>query len=416
MPQKSSFPRKHNIVLMFMDDMGYGDLGSYGCATIKAPNMDSLARDGVKFTQMYSAAPICSPSRAALLTGRYPLRVGIPNVLFPRDTIGLTDEETTVAEILKSAGYATCAIGKWHVGCCPEHFPTRHGFDRFLGLLYSNDMNPLHLYRDEEIVEDEVDQRTLTRKYTEQAIAFMREHKDEPFFIYLAQTMPHIPLHVESAFLGKSQAGLYGDTIECIDHYFGQILAELDVLGLADDTLVIVTSDNGPWFQGSVGGLRGRKFEVYEGGVRMPFLARLPGRIPAGSVCDEAAMFIDLLPTFARVAGAEPTSKKKIDGLDIWPLFEGGASAKTPHEAFYYYSTVNLNAIRAGKWKLHVARGMWGRDTFAMPELYNMEIDPQENYNLADRQPELVEKLKAMMEAFDAEVKAESPYQEPKKQ
>lgn len=392
-----------------MDDMGYGDMGCYGPTPIRTPEMDGIAARGVRFTHMYSGAPVCTPSRCGLLTGRYAQRVGLPRVLFPKDTAGLPAGERTIADGLRALGYATCALGKWHLGCRPEHHPCRHGFDRFFGVPYSNDMLPLPLYSDETVVEEAIDQATLTRRYSDEAIAFIRAHRESPFFVYLAHTMPHIPLHVEPAFRGRSAAGTYGDTIECIDAHLGRLLAELRALGLERDTLVIVTSDNGPWFEGSTGGLRGRKFEVYEGGARMPFVAQWPAAIPAGSVCAEPAIFLDLLPTLTAWAGGMPPADRVLDGLDIRALFRGeGAS---PHDALYFYVGNSLNAIRVGRWKLHVARGGDGRDRKEMPQLFDLSLDPQEAYNLADRHPELVQRLRGMIEAFDAQVKAECPVQ-----
>jgi arylsulfatase A-like enzyme len=391
-----------NVVLIFMDDMGYGDVGCYGNTVIKTPVMDQIAENGVKFTQMYSAAPICSPSRCGLLTGRYPQKVGIPRVLFPDDICGIKDSDRTVAEYLREQGYVSKCIGKWHLGSRAEHFPTRHGFDEFYGLLYSNDMDPLYLYRDETVVEHEVDQSTVTEKYTNEAIQFIEGNKDRPFFCYIAHTMPHIPLHVPEAFRGKSAGGTYGDTIECIDYYIGKILETLQDHGLEHNTLVMVTSDNGPWYEGSSGGLRGRKFEVYEGGIRMPFVAQWDSLIPAGTVCCEVASLMDVLPTLVRLAGGS-VQEGAIDGKDIFSLFlgEGGS----PHEALYFYINDALNAIRVGKWKLHVSAGRGKeRKTKEMPQLFDMNIDPGESYNLADRHPDIVHKLIAMMEAFDMTV------------
>ena len=399
--------RQPNIVLVLMDDMGYGDMGCYGPTPVRTPHMDAIAAAGMRFTHMYSAAPVCTPSRCGLLTGRYAQRVGLPRVLFPKDTAGLTDRERTIADCLRPLGYATCGLGKWHLGCRPEHHPCRHGFDRFFGLLYSNDMEPLHLYSDERVLEEAVDQAALTRRYTDEAIAFIRQNRNRPFFVYLAHTMPHIPLHVEPEFRGRSAAGTYGDTIECIDAHLGRLQAELRALGLEEDTLLIVTSDNGPWFEGSTGGLRGRKFEVYEGGVRMPFVARWPAAIPAGTVCGEPAMFPDMLPTLVAWAGGVPPADRVIDGADIRALFSG--EGPSPHEALYFYVGNSLNAARAGRWKLHVARGAEGRDRKEMPQLFDLEADPQEAYNVANLHPEVVERLRAGMEAFDAGVKAECP-------
>ena len=397
--------RKPNFVVVFMDDMGYGDMGCFGSTAIRTPQMDAVGARGAKFTQMYAAAPICTPSRCGLLTGRYAQRAGLVGVLFPQDTEGLTSKDRTIAGYLKNAGYAACHLGKWHLGCLPEHFPTRHGFDHYFGLLYSNDMDPLHLYRNEEAIETEVDQATLTRRYTDEAIAFMEKHKDEPFFVYLAHTMPHIPLQVEKEFRGKSRGGTYGDTIECIDFHLGRLLEKLDELGLTEQTLVAVTSDNGPWFEGSTGGLRGRKFETYEGGVRMPFVAQWPGVVPAGTVCSEPATQMDLLPTFCALAGARISPDLPADGVDIMPALKG--EAMPPRDAIYYYNHDALNAIRVGKWKLHVATGGKGEKRKEMPQLFDMEIDEREDYNVANMHPDAVEKLTRMIEEFDTEVKAE---------
>ncbi len=397
--------RKPNVVIVFMDDMGYGDMGCFGATAIKTPTMDAVAEAGIKFTQMYSAAPICTPSRCGLLTGRYAQRVGLPRVLFPKDTIGLTDREKTLADYLKTAGYATCCVGKWHLGCLPEHYPTRHGFDHYFGLLYSNDMDPLHLYRNEQAVETEVDQAQLTRRYIAEAIDFIAAHADQSFLLYLAHTMPHIPLHVEATFRGTSAGGLYGDTIECIDHYLSVLLAKLEELGMADETFVIVTSDNGPWFDGSTAGLRGRKFEVFEGGIRMPFVARWPGVIPPATVCGDPVSLMDLLPTLAHLAGVELSRERPIDGINIFPAFNG--SPAPPREAFYYYTCDALNAVRVGKWKLHVAAGAKADIPPEYPRLYDMETDPGESYNQAAYHPQIVERLRGMIERFDAEVAAE---------
>ena len=398
---------KPNMILIFMDDMGYGDMSCYSNTPIRTPNMDKVAGAGVKFTQMYAAAPICTPSRVGILTGRYPQRSGLSRVLFPEDEEGLTQAEVTIADCLKAQGYATCALGKWHVGCRPEHMPRQHGFDYFFGLPYSNDMDPLPLYENERVIESPPDQATLTRRYTDKAIEFIQEHKDQPFFIYLAHTMPHIPLHVEEEFRGKSAAGTYGDTIECIDWHLGRLMDTLEELDLLDNTLLMITSDNGPWYEGSTGGLRGRKFDVYEGGVRMPFVAQWPRVIPAGTLCEQPASQMDLLPTLTKLAGGEVPQDRIIDGRDIWHLFlnQGGS----PHEALYFYAGDSLNAIRVGKWKLHVARGFRGEDRREMPQLFDLSIDPGESYNLADRYPGLVEKLIAKMEVFDGEIREQRP-------
>lgn len=388
---------KPNIVFIMMDDMGYGDVGCYGNDKIKTPNMDKLADGGMKFTQMYSA-PICSPARAQLMTGKYAQRIGIPRVLFPEDEIGLDGKHKTIADYLNKYGYKSKAIGKWHLGCCKQHMPTRHGFDEFYGLLYSNDMKPLSLYRDEMIEEKTVDQSTLTQKYTNEAVKFIKENKGNPFFCYLAHTMPHIPLHVPQEFRGKSLCGTYGDTIECIDYYIGKIIDTIKESGMEKNTIVIVTSDNGPWFEGSKGNLRGRKFSVYEGGIRMPFIANWPSVIPEGNVCNETAHFMDMLPTFVELAGGKIS--EEIDGKNISHLFSG--TGKSPHEFLYYYIHGHLDAIRWGKWKLHIARDHnKNRSKMEMPQLFDLEMDEGENYNLADRNPEIVQFLIKKINEFD---------------
>ncbi len=397
--------RRPNIIFVLLDDMGYGDMGCFGSATIRTPVMDGIAARGARFTQMYAMAPICTPSRAALLTGMYPQRVGLPRVLFPGEAAGLEARFPTVAQALREQGYATQAVGKWHLGCREEHRPTRHGFDTFFGLPYSNDMAPLHLYRDEEVIETEVDQAQLTERYTREVIRFVEGHTarepGRPFFSYLAHTMPHIPLHVPPEFRGRSAAGTYGDTIECIDHFLGVLLERLHALGVEEDTLLIVTSDNGPWYEGSTAGLRGRKFDCYEGGVRMPFVAQLPDVIPAGTVCREVVSFMDMLPTFVGLAGG--TAPPDIDGKDAWPLFLGQGTS--PHEQLFYYLVDSPNAVRAGKWKLHLGAGTGQRRVMKeMPQLFDLDLDPGESYNLAGNHPDVVARLRAALEAFDATV------------
>jgi len=398
---------KPNFIIVFMDDMGYGDMGCFGSSAIKTPVMDKLAAEGIRFTQMYSAAAICSPSRTALLTGRQPQRVGIERVLFPKDTIGIPASEKTMADDLAALGYRTVMAGKWHMGCLPEHNPVRHGFEEYFGLLYSNDMDPLHLYFNEKIAEREVDQSLVTRKYTDFVINFIRHHKDEPFLAYLAHTMPHIPLHVEKEFRGKSKAGTYGDTIECIDHHLGRLIDQVDTLGLRDDTFIVVTSDNGPWFEGSTGGLRGRKFELYEGGIRMPFVARYPAGIPAGKVCEEPASLMDLHPTFLHLAGGKVPEGRKLDGVDISNLLAGNGDVK--RDALVFYDQYSPNAIRSGKWKLHVARGGKGTDRYQMPQLFDLSVDPEESYNVADLHPEIVHNLKEKLGQFHKGVCDDNP-------
>jgi arylsulfatase A-like enzyme len=395
-----------NVVLVFMDDMGYGDMGCYGGSVVETPHMDAVAARGIAFRHMYSPASTCTPSRASLLTGRYAQRVGLPRVLFPHEGEGISDWEVTVPELLRDQGYRTAMYGKWHLGCRPEHNPVRHGFDEFTGLLYSNDMDPVHLYEDEKVVETEVDQAWITKLYTDRAIDFIERHPDEPFLVYLAHTMPHIPLHVEPSFRGQSRGGTYGDTIECIDHHLGRLLDAVQEAGLTENTLVIVTSDNGPWFEGSTGGLRGRKIETWEGGIRMPFVAQWPAQIPPGTVCDEPAAFIDLLPTLAGLAGAAVPDDRPIDGIDIGPALRGDPMPE--REALYFFQYWVLNAVRAGRWKLHVDRhGHPNPDARELPQLFDLASDPEEAYNVANREPEVLARLTDLAESFAAEVEGQ---------
>ncbi|MCX6853817.1 MAG: sulfatase, partial [Verrucomicrobia bacterium] len=326
-PSLASEPPKPNIVLIFIDDMGYADIGPFGNTKVRTPHLDKMAAEGMKFTSFY-ATPVCSMSRACLMTGCYNTRVSIPGVLFPKDTIGLNSNEITLAEIVKQRGYATCAIGKWHLGWQKEFLPTRQGFDHYFGLPYSNDMYvgnsgrdfpPLPLINDETVIETEPDQSQLTQRYTKEAVKFIREHQAAPFFVYLPHTMVHFPLAVSEAFKDKSKMGLIGDTIEEIDWSVGQIIATLQELHLDEKTLVIFTSDNGP-AKREAPPFRGAKGSIYEGGVREPCIMRWPGKIPAGTSCDRIAGNIDVLPTFAKLVGVEPQKDHILDGRDITPL------------------------------------------------------------------------------------------------
>ncbi len=408
--------RPPNVVILFTDDQGYADVGAYGAKGFQTPNLDRMAAEGVRFTDFYAAAPVCSPSRAALLTGCYPVRVGIPRVLFPRDPTGLNPEEVTLAEVLKPRGYATACIGKWHLGRPEPFLPTKQGFDVFFGLPYSNDMSsdpenrsrtspleypPLPLMRGTEVVEFEPDQSTLTRRYTEEGVAFITANKDRPFFLYLAHTFPHVPLHASEKFKGRSERGLYGDVIMEIDWSVGQILGALKRLGLDEQTLVVFTSDNGPWLimgenGGSAGPLRAGTATTYEGGMRVPCILRWPGKIPAGSVCREVATAMDILPTVAKLAGARVPADRIIDGKDIWPLLADQAGAHSPHAAFFYYIGTQLQAVRSGKWKLHVARQTDQKKADAA--LYDLDRDIGETTVVAAAHPEVVERLMALVE------------------
>ncbi len=401
-----------NIIVIFTDDQGYGDMSVYGSKTLRTPNWERMAREGVKFSDFYVAQGICTPSRAALLTGCYPRRNTMERgVFFPNDARGLHPDEITIADLLKTRGYATACIGKWHLGDKPQFLPTRQGFDSYFGIPYSNDMGPsakqparpiLPLMRDEAIIEQPVQQETLTRRYTEESIRFIRDNKKRPFFLYLAHTFPHVPLFASPAFRGKSQGGLYGDAIEELDWSTGQILDALRREGLDENTLVIFTSDNGPWLQrgkdgGSAGPLRGGKLSVWEGGMRVPCLMRWPGRLPAGAVCSQLATTMDLLPTFAQLSGATVPQDRVIDGRSIWNLMTKPASAPTPHEALFYHDSAGkLGAVRSGTWKLHLESG----------ELYDLRADIGETQNIAAQHPEIVARLGVLAQNFNAGIKA----------
>jgi arylsulfatase A len=397
---------KPNIVLIYCDDLGYGDIGPYG-SRIRTPNLDRMASEGIRFTNFYSANPVCSPSRAALLTGRYPTRVGVPKVLFPADTAGLALSETTIAAMLKPAGYRTMCIGKWHLGHTPQYLPTSRGFDEYFGIPYSNDMTPRPLLHNTERLEEPAVLETLTPRYTEQAVKFIERSKSEPFFLYMPHTYPHIPLGASPRFRGKSPLGLYGDVVEELDWSVGEVLSALKRSGADNNTLVMFSSDNGPWYQGSPGALRGRKGSSYEGGVREPFLARYPGRIPKGKVCEGVAGTVDMLPTIAGLSGAA-LPQAPLDGIDIWPLL----SAKKPaleREALLYFDDWNLQCARWGKWKMHFARyntmaynpaPQGGRVNLPLhpPELYDLLNDPQESYDAAAENPAVVKEIQSRVE------------------
>lgn len=412
---RSGQVERPNIVILFADDLGYGDLSSYGHPTISTPNLDRMADEGIRLTSFYAAAPVCSASRAALMTGRYAVRTGITGALMPESPNGLKASEITLAEALKEQGYRTMAIGKWHLGYTrPEYLPTNSGFDHFYGLYYSNDMirpwvetdAPLNLYRDITAIEHPVDQATLTERYTDEAVRFIQESAGEPFFLYLAYTMPHLPIHASEWFRGTSRAGLYGDVVETIDWSAGRILETIRDLGLDEQTIVIFTSDNGPWSNapprmmaggvkawdtGSAGPLRDAKGTTYEGGVRVPGIFRWPGRIPPGRTSAEIATTMDLFPTLLNAAGAEIPADRQIDGNDLMP-FLAGQTETSPTRTFYYFAGNNLQGVREANWKLrHSEEG---------PELFDLEIDPGERFNVAAEYPEVVARLDSLMKAF----------------
>ncbi len=424
--------RLPNVIIIFTDDLGYGDLGIYGHPTIRTPHLDQMAIEGMRFMQFYAAASVCTPSRAGLLTGRYPVRTGMVQgmingrVLFPNDKVGLPPAEITIAEVVKQKNYATAAIGKWHLGHLPEYLPTAQGFDSYYGIPYSNDMDfvsardgqagywNVPLMRNEEIVERPAVQETLTKRYTEAALDFIEKNRENPFLLYLAHTMPHIPLFASENFLGKSPRGLYGDVVEEIDWSVGQILQKLKESGLADNTLVIFTSDNGPWLVtkqngGSAGLLREGKGVTWEGGLRVPMIAWWPGKIPNGKVSTALTSTIDFLPTIADMIGAE-VNQDRLDGKNILPVLLN--EAPSPREDFFYYRGDRVFAVRKGPWKAHfITQTEYpaGPMTFHDPPLlFHLENDPSERFNLAENHPNVIEELKSMKEAHEATVKTTS--------
>jgi arylsulfatase A-like enzyme len=394
---------------------------------IKTPRIDQMAAQGMRFTDFYVSANVCTPSRAALLTGCYPQRVGmgeippIPQakpwqirVLYPDAPFGLNPSEITIARLLKSRGYATAVFGKWHLGDRKPWMPLDHGFDEFFGCVYTNDTPGVHFSRGYERLAGDPDQSTFTDRFTDESLRFIREQKDKPFFLFLSHIMPHVPLHVAERHKGRSAGGLYGDVIEALDESVGKVLDVLDELKIADNTLVIYTSDNGPWlFKGEHGGLatplRGGKGGCYEGGMRVPCIMRWPGVIPATSVCREMVVNFDLYPTIARAAGAELPKDRVIDGKDITDLMSAKAQAKSPHEYFVYYNGNRMHGVRAGQWKLKIPTtfaeefGDYGKIENPQPiiprALYNLSTDPGEQKNVINDHPEIAAKLQKYIES-----------------
>jgi len=404
---RAADPHPPNVVIIYADDMGYGDLHVYG-SDLSTPNIDKLAAEGVRFTNWTSANPVCSPSRASLLTGRYPTRVGVPRVLSADDKTGLNHDEQTLADLLKARGYRTQCIGKWHLGVTQEYLPTKRGFDHYFGIPYSNDMVPSVLMRDEQIIEQPVKLNTLTQRYTDEAVQFLNQSKGSPFFLYFPHTFPHIPLAASTRFKGKSPHGIYGDVVSELDWSVGEVMKTLHSTGAADNTLVLFSSDNGPWYQGSPGKLRGRKGETWEGGVREPFIAWMPGRLPKGRVSNAVASMLDVTPTVAKLCGAAAPAKP-VDGLDVWPLFTGTVN-RVDRDPLLYFDDNHLQCARWGQWKLHVSR--YNRRGYSpppkeglknlllpSPELYDLDKDPDESYDVADLHPEVVSQMMAKMDA-----------------
>ena len=404
--------RQPNIILIYCDDLGYGDLGSYG-GSIKTPNLDQMAKEGIRCTHHTSAAPVCSPARASALTGRYPNRYGIPRVIDQDDTYGLPATETTIAGMLKGGGYTSTCIGKWHLGSVPQFLPTNCGFDEFYGIPYSSDMWPLPLMHNLATVEEPTDCSLLLQKYTNWAVNYINTAANSaspaPFFMYYAPSSPHIPLMPSGNFAGISGQGLYGDVVMEVDASVGSILQALKTTGLDSNTLVMFSSDHGPWYQGSTGGLRQRKGEIFEGGVRVPMIARYPGAIPAGQVASTLTTSLDFLPTIAAFTGA-PLPADPVDGIDISPVLRGWQN-NLNRDAFLYFNDIELQAARLGDWKLHVARfNTWmyspipveGRLNLPLPspELYNLAADPEESHDRSSRNPDQVAAIQARMNAL----------------
>ncbi len=426
---KARYPQ--NFILILMDDMGYGDLACYGNTLYTTPNLDQMAREGVRFTDFYACAPVCTPTRASVITGCYPQRVGLPRVLRNNARTGINPDEFTIAEILKSAGYNTACYGKWHLGHLHPFLPTNHGFDEYYGLPYSNDMGPdedepnappLPLIEGTKVIEENPDQSKLTTAYTERAVDFIKRNKDNKFFLYLPHTMTHVPIYVSKKFEGKSGTGLYGDVMQEIDWSVGEILNTLKETGVSDNTLVVFTSDNGPWLiygnhAGIAGPLRGGKITTFEGGMRVPCIAWSPEFVPAGKVCNEVSATFDFYPTFAHLASVHFQNNVIRDGKNIWDLFSKPDSP-SPHKFLLYYLHEELQAIRHGSWKLHFPhkyleldspahdgkRGKYREEEIPL-SLFNLKDDIKEQNNVASEHPRLVERLKNIALRYDKDIK-----------
>jgi uncharacterized sulfatase len=415
-----------NVIVILFDDLGQGDLGVYGGRAIRTPHIDLLAAQGARFTHAYAPAAYCSASRAGLLTGRYPVRAGLDHVLHPAWTLmdlflrlgglnrRLPAEEITVSDILSAGGYATAVVGKWHLGEESPSLPNDLGFDSFYGLLYSNDQGKPALWRDRNVLEPHpVDQATLTRRYTEAAVRFIEANRDHRFFLYLPHTFPHIPLHAARDRLGSSPAGLYGDVVEELDESVGAIRAALEQAHVAHETLVIVSSDNGSWFQGSSAGMRGRKMDIFEGGMRVPLVISWPGRIRPGLVVDDPVVLIDVLPTVLELTGLPAPSDRIIDGESLMPLLEG----RRPNHLrpVFFHQVATLRAVREGHFKYHDRHGVfygnpvdwpWALMKERGPWLFDLQLDPAESYDVSARYPEVAKRLRETLEERKRELAA----------
>ncbi len=409
-----------NIILVNCDDLGWGDLGCTGHALHRTPHLDRLATEGMRFTDFYQGSAVCSPSRGGMLTGCYPRRIGFDrfdggHVLFPGQGVGLDPSEITFARLLQRRGYATQLVGKWHCGDQPAFLPTRHGFDHYFGLPYSNDMGrqgtrlampPLPLMEDEEVMEAQPDQSALAQRYAEHSVRFIRKHRADPFLLYLAHMHVHLPLYVPERFLAESTNGRYGAAVACIDWVMGVILHELLQLGIDDNTLILFTSDNGSRcdFGPSNGELRGTKGSTWEGGFRTPLLARWPGVVPKGKVCREMVTGMDFLPTFAELAGVAVPTDRAIDGRSFASLLRGEPIETPLRDAFFYYKGDSIDAVRAGQWKLHVGRQTRTSNERGLCEVYDLHADLAETRDLSADHPEIVRALMAHLDRCRADL------------
>lgn len=406
-PQKKSENDLPNFVFIYADDLGYGDLGCFGATDIKTPNIDRMANEGIKFTEFYSASPVSSPSRAALLTGRVPQRMGINGVFFPESYTGMPTSEITIADILKKEGYKTGIVGKWHLGHRHQYLPLQRGFDEYFGIPYSNDMESVVYMKNNKVVEFHVDQHYTTQTYTEKALKFIDKHQNQPFFLYVAHNMPHVPIYASQKFEGTSERGLYGDVVQELDWSVGQILNKLQQTGVLENTLIVFSSDNGPWLVmremgGSAGELREGKQTTFEGGVRVPTVAMWKGHIKPGTVYDDIACMVDWLPTFAHLAGATVPKDREIDGQNITPVLMN--EGKRPVREMLYFSGDDLRGYRNGDWKIKkeyagCSGTPWRKKVAPHPTLLiNLKEDPGEKNNLAEEKPEKTKEMLQLME------------------